>query len=288
MYTLAKAAHTRATSFAVAQHSFLQLLSLKMTSSFADYVDRLLAKKDSFDPDGTGMMAIDNILTMILVNGLPDEFKYMKDLMFSKDLMGEFPDFKDTLQAMITYDLNKQKVDVLPTVTVPPGPTIMSAATAIPTALGQVKCGLCAKMFNKVLRRDGKEFTNCYACSAKARETRLAAAANPTTAQVKKAQAVILAANVAAKGPTSDPIIPPPTQRERDAINNFMELQHYSMTATTIITQLHDPFCSTPAPRSLSPTASTTLSVLFSSPLQSPLPVQMELSSMLLTSAVPA
>jgi len=30
MYTLAKAAHTRATSFAVAQHSFLQLLSLKM------------------------------------------------------------------------------------------------------------------------------------------------------------------------------------------------------------------------------------------------------------------
>ena len=26
-------------------------------------------------------MAIDNIITMILVNGLPDEFKYMKDLM---------------------------------------------------------------------------------------------------------------------------------------------------------------------------------------------------------------
>jgi len=37
MYTLAKAAHTRATNFAVAQHSFL---SLKMTSSFAEYVDR--------------------------------------------------------------------------------------------------------------------------------------------------------------------------------------------------------------------------------------------------------
>jgi len=108
---------------------------------------------------------------------------------------------------------------------------------------------------------------NWYACSAKAREARLAAAANPTTAQVKKVQAVIFTANVAVKGPNSDPIIPPPTQRERDAINNFMELQHYSMTATTIITdplpttQLHDPFCSTPAPRSLSPTASTTLSI---------------------------
>jgi len=91
-------------------------------------------------------------------------------------------------------------------------------------------------MFNKVLRRDGKEFINCYACSAKAREARLAAAANPTSAQVEKAQAVILAANVAVKGPTSDPIIPPPTQRERDAINNFMKLQHYSMPATTITT----------------------------------------------------
>jgi hypothetical protein len=173
MYTLAKAAHTRATSFAVAQHSFLQLLGMKMTSSFAEYVDRLLAHKDSFiaifDPDRTGMMVIDNILTMILVNGLPDEFKYMKDLMFSKDLMGEIPDFQATLQAMMIYDLNKQKVDVIPTIAVPPGPTIMSAAIAVPTASGQVKCGLCSKMFNKVLRRDGKEFTNCYACSTKAR-----------------------------------------------------------------------------------------------------------------------
>ena len=183
-----------------------------MTSSFAEYVDRLLAQKDTFiaifDSDGTGTMAIDNIITMILVNGLPDEFKCMMDLMFSKDLMGEFPDFKETLQAMMTYDLNKQKVNVLPTVAVPPGPTIMSAATAIPITSSQVKCGLCSKMFNKVLRRDGNELTNCYACSAKARKARLAATANPTSAQVKKAQAVILAANVAVKGPTSDPIIP--------------------------------------------------------------------------------
>jgi len=195
---------------------------------------------------------------------------------------------------MITYDLNKQKVDVLPTVTVPPGPTIMSAATAIPTALGQVKCGLCSKMFNKVIRRDGKEFTNCYACSAKARETRLAAAANPTTAQVKKAQAVILAASVAAKGPTSDPIIPPPTQRERDAINNFMELQHYSMTATTIFT---DPTTNYSTTGSFLLDSGSSLSVTncindLISPIQlliqSPLPVQMELSSMLLMSAVPA
>ncbi len=63
-------------------------------------------------------MAIDNIITMILVNGLPDEFKYMKDLMFSKETL-------------------------LPTLAVPPGPTIMSAVTAIPTTSSQVKCGLC-------------------------------------------------------------------------------------------------------------------------------------------------
>jgi len=142
------------------------------------------------------MIAIDNIISMILVNFLPDEIKYMKDLMFSNDLMGEFPDFKETLKAMMTYEFNKQKVDVLPTVVVPPGPTIMSAATAIPTTSTQVKCGLCSKMFNKVL----------------------------------------LAANVAVKGLTSDPIIPSPTQRERNTINNFMELQHYSMTTTTINT----------------------------------------------------
>ena len=84
MYTVAKATHTRATSFAVAQHSFLQLFKLKMTTTFTDYIDQLLAQKDAFtaifDPEGTGMMAIENIITMVLINGLPDEFKYMKDL----------------------------------------------------------------------------------------------------------------------------------------------------------------------------------------------------------------
>ena len=77
---------------------------------------------------------------MILVNGLPDDFKYMKDLMFSKDLMGEFPDFKETLQAMMTYDLNKQKVDVPSAIEAPPGPTILSASTTVPTNPAKTKC----------------------------------------------------------------------------------------------------------------------------------------------------
>ena len=255
MYTIAKAAHTRATSFAVAQHSFLQLLSLKMTSTFAEYIDRVLAQKDSFiaifDPEGTGLMSIENILTMILVNGLPDDFKYMKDLMFSKDLMGEFPDFKETLQAMMTYDLNKQKVDVPSAIEAPPGPTILSASTTVPTNPAKTKCTICHMMFPKILRKDGcGEFTSCYPCSARAREARSAAAANPTPAQVKKAQAVILAANVAAKGPTSDSTIPPPTQRETSSINNYMELQHCSMTATTTI---DDPAPRKPVPATPTP-----------------------------------
>ena len=74
-------------------------------------------------------------------------------------------------------------------------------------------------------------------------------AANPTPAQVKRAQAVILAANVAAKGPPLDSLIPPPTQRETSSINNYMELQHYSMTATTTTTD--------PAPKKLDPRTPT-------------------------------
>ena len=106
-----------------------------MTTTFTDYADQLLAQKDAFtaifDPEGTGMMAIENIITMVLINGLPDEFKYMKDLMFSKDLMGAFHDFKETLLSMITYDLNKQKVEGVSTVVVPPGPSILTATSSV-------------------------------------------------------------------------------------------------------------------------------------------------------------
>ena len=46
-----------------------------MTTTFTDYVDGLLAQKDAFtaifDPEGAGMMAIENIITMVLINGLP-------------------------------------------------------------------------------------------------------------------------------------------------------------------------------------------------------------------------
>jgi len=147
------------------------------------------------------MMAIENIITMVLINGLPDEFKYMKDLMFSKDLMGEFPDFKETLQAMMTYDLNKQKVDNVSTIVVPPGPTILSANSTVGL---KAECGICHKEFNATLRKsDGKRNPNCYPCNLKARQAKESSAANPTPAQVasaqaslKKARAVLLSTKV--------------------------------------------------------------------------------------------
>ena len=147
------------------------------------------------------MMPIENIITMVLINGLPDEFKYMKDLLFSKDLMGAFPDFKETLQAMMTYDLNKQKVEDVSTVTVPPGPTILTATSSVGL---KAECGICHKEFNATLRKsDGKRHPNCYPCNLKARQAKESAATNPTPAQVasaqaslKKAQAVLLAAKV--------------------------------------------------------------------------------------------
>jgi hypothetical protein len=83
MYTADKAAHTRVTSFSVAQHSFENLFNIKLTSTFAAFSDALsderLTFDGIFDPTSTGTMSIDNIWTMMLVNGLPERFRYMKD-----------------------------------------------------------------------------------------------------------------------------------------------------------------------------------------------------------------
>jgi len=232
MYTIAKNEHSRSSSFAVAQSLFQSLLAIRKTGTFAQLVHDLAdngRKFDAiFDKAATGTTRTDDIWVMLLMNTLPDdEFLFMKETMYAKDLKVAFPQFAVVLQEMQNYDLNKTKATPKTEAITPVGPTILSASTTIPA---KTKCGTCSKQFTKTMKKDSSgEFLNCYTCSAKAREARAAAAANPTAAQVKKAQAVILAANVDVKGPTSDPIIPPPI-----TINNFMELQHYSMTATTI------------------------------------------------------
>ena len=55
-------------------------------------------------------------------------------------------------------------------------------------------------------------------------------------ASLKKAQAVYLAASVADNQSSQDPIIPPPTQRELNSINSYIESPYYSLSATTTTT----------------------------------------------------
>ena len=243
MYTIAKDQHARSTSFAVAQSTFRNLLNITKTGSFAQLIHDLEDEKRKFsaifDRDSTGTVEINDIWVMVLVNSLPDdEFSFMKETLYSKDLSANFPQYSVVLQDMQNYDLNKKKATPKQEPPVPAGPTALSAASALPA---KSKCGICSKMFPRTLRRDsGDPYLNCFACNQKAKEARLATAANPTPAQVagaqaslKRAQAVLLAAKVNEKVTTADPIIPPPTLQETDKINSFMQSQHFSLSATT-------------------------------------------------------
>ena len=74
MFTIAKDEHSRSSSFAVAQCTFQQLLSIKKT----------------------GTVKTDDLFLMILVNSLPDnEFMFMKESLYAKDLSKPFPKFLD-------------------------------------------------------------------------------------------------------------------------------------------------------------------------------------------------
>jgi hypothetical protein len=127
---------------------------------------------------------------MILVNSLPDdEFMFMKESLYAKDLSKSFPKFLDVLQDMQNFDLNKQKATLKLESPVPPGPTILSATTASSIPL-RVECPLCHNMFNQTLRRDGKKHTNCYSCYCKTRDADASSSVHPTPAQVQDAQAL--------------------------------------------------------------------------------------------------
>ena len=229
MYTIAKAAHTRVTSFAVAQHAFENLFKITTTGTFATYSDALsnarLTFDAIFDPTATGTMPIDNTFTMMIVNGLPVRFRYMKDRLYSQDLNGAFP----------TYDLNNRSIE--PPSATPSGPTILAATTDV-----QPICTICRKPFPRVLSKvSGLPFQRCQPCNYKARNPTVATAPTvPTPAQVttaqgqlKKAQAVLLAAKVDYNVTSAtEPLIPPPTSRDADSLNRYMQSQNYSLTAT--------------------------------------------------------
>ena len=90
---------------------------------------------------------------MVMVNGLPDdEFSFMKETLYAKDLSENFPKYSVVLQDMQNYDLNKKKAAPKQELPVLAGPTALSAASALPA---KTKCGICSKMFPRSLRRDG-------------------------------------------------------------------------------------------------------------------------------------
>jgi hypothetical protein len=197
----------------------------------------------------TGTVRTDDIWVMILMNALSDDqFPFMKGTMYSKNLKDAFPTYAVVLQDMQNYDLNRRKPAAKPESTAPVGSTILSASSLNPS---QTKCTKCSEMFNTTMRKFGTGiYTICFKCSTKARIAREAAAsaAHPTPAQVagaqasiKKAQAVLLAANVAESKPTQDPVISPPTQRDIDTINSYITSPYYSLIATTTEDQATNP-----------------------------------------------
>ena len=139
--------------------------------------------------------------------------------------MGELPDFKETLQAMMTYDLNKQKVEDVSTIVFPLGLTILKATSTVGL---KAECGICQKEFNATLRKsDGKRNPNYYPCNLKARQAKDSAAANPTLTQVasaqaslKKAQAVLLAAKVDCNA--TEQVLPTLPVYDTNRLNKYM------------------------------------------------------------------
>jgi len=209
MFKIARDSHACATSFYVAQRACIQLFQMKMDGSFASYSDALLNLRRTwnslFDKEGTGVIKIDDLFLIAFVQGLPDsKFQFMKDQLYAKNLDDGIPNFAATLTLMKTYDLAKQKVDDN---LVPPGPTALS--TVVPTKL---TCPLCKNLYPAVKRRDtGEFFDKCASCNKKLRDKAIAKAANPTEAQIKKAQAVILSASVNINTKASHTEPPPPT-----------------------------------------------------------------------------
>jgi len=229
----------------------------------------------------TGTVRTDDIWVMILMNALSDDqFPFMKGTMYSKNLKDAFPTYAVVLQDMQNYDLNRRKPAAKPESTAPVGSTILSASSLNPS---QTKCTKCSEMFNTTMRKVGTGiYTICFKCSTEARKTREAAAAHPTPAQVagaqaslKKAQAVLLAASVADNQSSQHPIIPPPTQREHNSINSYIESPYYSLSATTTTTPSQ-----LPATLTAEPTVSRTYIVLESFLLRSPSLALMAPSSM--------
>jgi hypothetical protein len=144
MYTIAKEEHSRSSSFAVVQSIFQQLLSVKMDGPFSKLVHDLTDHRRKFDAifdkAATGTVRTDDIWVMILMNALSDDqFLFMKETMYSKDL-------KDAFQDMQNYDLNRRKPASKPEPTAQVGSTILSASSPNFSSAPRCSTRLCAKL----------------------------------------------------------------------------------------------------------------------------------------------
>ena len=163
MYTIAKAAHTRVTSFAVAQHAFENLFKITMTGTFAAYSDALsnarLTFDAIFDPTAHWHHA------MMIHEGPPILPRSQRSL----------PTYDEFHLALQTYDFNNRSVEP-PSVT-PSGPTILAATTDV-----QPINTICRKPFPRVLSKvSGLPFQRCQPCNYKVHNPTVATASSSTS-----------------------------------------------------------------------------------------------------------
>ena len=116
-------------------------------------------------------LTFDAIFYPMIVDGLPERFRYMKDRLYSQYLNGAFPTYDEVHLTMQTYDLNNNRSVESPSLT-PSGPTILAANTD-----AQPICTICRKPFPRVLSKvSDLPFQSCQPCNYKARNPTVATA----------------------------------------------------------------------------------------------------------------
>ena len=252
MYQIAKATFSCSSSFAVASHQLIQFFQMQQTGSFSAYKDAILQHRTTiqslFDPRATGNISIDDMCTIVFLNGLStSSFEYPINRIHTETDAGEVPNFKDVVAVMTKYDLHKRSVtDATSTpvpVPLPPGPAILTATQSLPL------CTDCNKPFPLVLSKiSGKPFSLCYNCNKKrnlSTSSTLPPSVVPPSAQqikqaqanITKAQATLLAAHSYNLPSTPAPTTPTADQLHADYMNNYMQspafLNYQSLSATT-------------------------------------------------------
>ena len=103
---------------------------------------------------------------------------------------------------------------------------------------------ICKNLYPAVKRRDtGEFFDKCASWNKKLHDKAIAKAANPTEAQIKNAQAVILAASVNINTKASPTEPPPPTA---DYLTKYMD--NYALSSSTTIINTSPPPPNLPPP----------------------------------------